>query len=125
MYKGWNTHAYTDDWKAVIGGVTLFQAATGQKDYLQTLEELEKKYGKLPAFPKFRRLYTPKLGGYMDSKFGNVNVATLLVATWKKVKSLAEPSIYRGFGEILQDIGTTCVQGDSHRLFAYWTGITE
>jgi len=55
----------------------------------------------------------------VDMDLGGVVPAGLLVLVWfDYVKKINEPECYMHFSETLADMGTTCIQGDTHRLFS-------
>jgi len=127
-YKGWDVHAYTQEWLPIVKKhKAVLATPIGEEEFKMLLEHITKAYApnNLPALTKMARLYHPKQGGYLDSQFDNINVARLLAETWAAVKHINDSAIFNGFKEILVDVGTHCVQGDSHRLFAYWIAITR
>lgn len=55
----------------------------------------------------------------VDADLGGVIPAGLLALVWfDYVKKINEPECYLHFLETLADMGTTCIQGDTHRLFS-------
>ena len=122
-YLGRNVHAYTREWKALADDPALREPVSGE-DWRRLLWDIE---CSLPAAPhqipclgKFGQLYREANGGYTDAQFGNVNVSRLLLLLWRLVVRIDDPSTYRAFRQTLVEVGMTCVQGDSHRLFADW-----
>jgi hypothetical protein len=125
-YKGWDVHAYTNAWLPTVKKHSqAFAAPIDQKDFQKMLQDISKRYAprKLNALHKIARLYQSKIGGYFDPQFNNINVARLLASTWSLVSTVNNEDVFQGFYETLQDVGTNCVQGDSHRLFAYWIAL--
>jgi hypothetical protein len=56
----------------------------------------------------------------LDQDLGGVSGAGLLVLVW----DLADHDMAT-LNDTLQDIGQTCLQGDTHRLFALWVALTR
>lgn len=120
IYLGWDVHRNTPFFKEVMPKYReCFPERITLKEHILTIGELEQKYGPLPAIAKMRQRFQEKDGGYRCPDL-KVNIAAVLQETWNLVKKVNDPSIFAGFGEILRDVGTTCVQGDSHRLISYY-----
>jgi hypothetical protein len=118
-HLGWDVHSYTTAWTPAVREfeLDLFQSVTLQ-DWNTMIHEIEQRFGHLPATTKLKSRYKDKIGGYLDPKFENVNIARMLELLWKTVCKLDDPSIYAFFEEVMKDVGLHCVQGDSHRIFA-------
>lgn len=67
----------------------------------------------LAALQKMQQRYQLILGGYLDPDLQNSNVVAILKYVWIQLKLLKSTEL---LVETLQDMGQTCVQGDSHRL---------
>lgn len=64
--------------------------------------------------------------GVKDHALGGVLPAGLLVVVWaNQVTILNTPEIYEHFRLTLIDIGGTCLQGDTHRLFATYVALVR
>lgn len=132
-YKGWDVHAYTPEirqWFQQYLLPRLHDNGVFLTEWMQLMKELRAVYQNVPAvhmaLNKMQKRYSVQVRGYFDGDLGpGGNVASILKYTWQKVKSMKEPSIVRLFGEILIDIGSTCVQGDSHRLVWFLFGLTS
>lgn len=65
-------------------------------------------------------------GSWKDPHLENIDIATLFVVAVGMVQYHDfEPSVEKLFLETLQDIGNTCIQGDSHRLIHFIIGVSE
>ena len=64
--------------------------------------------------------------GLKDQHLYGVLPAGLLVIVWvDQVTLMNEPEIYEHFRLTLVDIGGTCLQGDTHRLFATYVALSR
>lgn len=134
MYNGWDVHSYSKDWAPILTANHPFLLERiSSLEFETTCTEIKTYYSKSvivqSTLEKFKNRFKTENtkveekeveGGYYDSDLGKVNCAKLLVETWKKIKQLKEDSLYQLFEETLNDINNTCVQGDSHRLFALY-----
>ena len=126
MYKGWDVHFHTGDLREALKDRT-FATFIAKECHERMMAELLERYETVPqaavAILKMKGRYREEVGGYLDPDLG-LNVTAILDETWATVKQFAEDeSVLRGFGEILADVGTTCIQGDSHRLLFYLLGL--
>ena len=65
-----------------------------------------------------QRKYTP------DNDLFGVMPSGLLALVWYEyIKKIDDPDCYTLFKENLYDMGTTCTQGDSHRLLSILTAL--
>lgn len=129
-YRGWDVHAYSREYRQIAHKVSQHIPRFIDTDtHTQLIQALKGRYGNnslaLQAIDKMAKRYHPQNRGYFDPDLGNLNVTSLLYATWMSVLEANHPSTYKGFGEILSDIGGTCVQGDSHRLLAYYAALEQ
>ena len=126
MYKGWDVHSYTSDFRQVIQSLEI-PAKVDPAANATLIGELKAKYaGKskaLEAIAKMNLRYNADRQGYVDPALSGVNVSGILQKTWETVKGEEDESVFAGFGGILADIGGTCIQGDSHRLLSYWIAL--
>lgn len=60
-----------------------------------------------------------------DGDIGGIYGAGLLVIVWKQVKEFNEAETYKHFSDTMLDIGNTCVQGDTHRLFETYIALRQ
>jgi len=125
-WKGYNVHAYTPEYrKWAVSHIAELEVIYGSKlesaMFTSILNELSEKYGHKVTYSNFRNAYDFKTGWITDPELPGLNCAILLRATWEKVKLQKDESLYKHFGETLDQIGTTCLQGVSHRLLQdYW-----
>lgn len=122
IYRGWNVHGYTDQFRAVIP-TTNFLHRVDSLPFLATLEEIRQRYGNRLALCSMRTHF--KAGRIQDPDLPSVNVALVLLALWRLIKRIDHPSIYEHFSETLNQIGATCIQGMSHRLLADWVALSR
>ena len=114
IYAGYDIHAYTSQLQKM--GITAFSdGVLSETAFRDILEEMEKTLGPKPAYVNFRNVY--RAGFITDPELPHINVALVLETVWKRVTQLDDPSIYRYFSETLDQIGMTCIQGISHRLY--------
>lgn len=130
-YHGWDVHSWTSDLRDLLDQQPEFECRFRVSMHLfdQCLQEIFEMYGEgvKPVLEKMRGRYKPIEGGYydMDLVGKRVNVAHLLVRVWTLVKRINDESIYKWFKETLDDIGLTCLQGDSHRLMFFLVGLVR
>jgi hypothetical protein len=55
--------------------------------------------------------------GQVDCDLCQINPLGLLQIAWEE--TCKDPDSYRSLADVLTDIGDTCLQGDTHRLFFY------
>lgn len=120
IWKGLNIHAYTADIQTQISAhiqiLTRLYGLSVKKDQFEIImREMTQTYGTKVTFSNFRNNY--KNDWILDPDLPEFNIAVLLLAVWNILKCENDNSMYKHFGETLDDIGTTCVQGISHRLF--------
>lgn len=122
MYKGWNVHAYTPDMRlAAEPWLKQLRAPLSAAEHAALAQELRQHYAASRAVKRMLRAYRPEHGGFVDAQLSSVNVSRLLAEVWRLVRQ--EASLRQGFGELLADIGGTCLQGQSHRLLAYYVAL--
>jgi len=126
MWKGYNIHSYSKDINDIIELDRIYYKNKFNKNvpeeiFLTTLKEIKQKYGttekKNICYSNLLCQY--KNGWIRDPKISTVNFAHIFVVVWRIVqrKSRSSDDLYEHFSETLNDIGSTCVQGISHRLF--------
>lgn len=124
-YRGWDVHAYTRDIQSQLHSVLPImtrQTQTNTKPVTDILLEVQAYYSNhlgactgLANIRKSLAMHDPDLCG--------VPVDLLFTSTWLSVCGANDPSLYALFGEILGDIGDTCLQGVTHRLFTVWKAL--
>jgi hypothetical protein len=115
IYLGDDVHAYTPQVREVAQKyIPTLDPLLSDSEFSTLLTELERFYGPKPVYTNFRNTYHQ--GQITDPTIPGLNIATLLKSVWNCVKQINDSSIYRHFGETLDQIGMTCTQGQSHRL---------
>ena len=94
-----------------------------QKDFDTLITDMEKYYGEKKAFSNFKTHY--KKGGIHDPELPQLNVAVLLKTVWIYLQKNDDSSMYKHFGETLDQIDLTCMTGISHRLFMDYIMLKE
>lgn len=115
VYRGYDVHAYTSQIAQACGADTTLTGELTDEVFQSLLGDLERRLGPKPAYQNFRQHY--RAGAIRDPELPGVNVAVLLQKVWERVQRAADESMQRHFAETLDDIGMTCIQGISHRLF--------
>ena len=128
IYHGVDIHAYTPDIIQSIHShqnqiVSKWGDSIHPRVFHQIIQELKEFYGPKLALQNFVQNFRPQDGWIRDPQVPQLNSAILLEAIWFTLKKLNETSIYRHFEETLDQIGTTCIQGISHRLFMDYLSI--
>lgn len=121
IYLGDDIHAYTHQVNQTVrthlAGQSQSQSATPitELDLQLILTELEKQFGPKPAYANIRNV--SRNGKIIDPEVADLNITLVLKILWNKIKELNDSSTYRHFNETLDQIGMTCIQGISHRIF--------
>ena len=121
IYLGYDIHAYTKIIKPMLGKYISYidnkygNILSDAKNWEKLICELKNKYGNKVAIFNIQKNY--KHGKIVDPDLPGLNIAILLLALWDIIKKINDISIYRHFGETLDCISNTCIQGISHRLF--------
>lgn len=128
FYRGRDVHAYTQYMRAVVPThhenlVKKIGPRLTPEEVLWLEADMRNKYGNKEAFPNiFHKMQT----GYLaDHDVPNINFALFLWALWEILKKTKEESLFNQFGETLDHIGSTCVQGITHRVFCDYIAIAE
>lgn len=110
-----DVHAWTGQMNQMLQQ-SFFERVEPQ-DWDQLIQEISicvhKNPDALSALQKMNGRYQSELGGYLDPDLQNANVASIVRHVWNHLKNIGSPELII---ETLQDIGATCIQGDSHRL---------
>ena len=122
IYKGYNIHAYTSDISEAVRSSYLFIVQhwgdyVHERTFNRIIAELNDFFGPKPVYDNLRSAYDIKAGTIHDPQVPKLNAAVLLEALWLTLKRINDPSTYAHFNETLNQIGTTCIQGITHRLF--------
>ena len=117
VYTNDNVHSYTQYIRQVLPTFSNYELHKEllYEEFLEVLNELHKFYGLKVTYDNFRNTY--RNGFIIDPEVPGLNSAIVLKLLWDQLKKLNEPSAFRHFNETLDQIGTTCIQGISHRLF--------
>lgn len=145
-YHGWDVHQYSPDllliWEAwKLEDLHITPDQTKSRSFIlqsqMSIEERDALLAKIKiklsekyptkenrkqseewkALKKMKSRYLNERGGYEDSVLKSLNIFRLLELTWNTVAENGDESIHALFQETLCDIGQTCPEGDSHRLF--------
>lgn len=127
IWKGYNIHAYTPEIQnqiqSVISKLTAMYGTVVVQDIFQTiLCEMHQRYGPKIFFSNLKNNF--KQGWIRDPELPGLNSAVLLQAIWDILKKKNEVSLYKHFDETLNQIGSTCIQGISFRLFMDYIALT-
>jgi hypothetical protein len=128
IYFGDNVHSYTSQIQTnVMNYIPKLESKFGNKLSLgelnTILEELELKYGPKPVYNNMLSHF--RNDAIIDPEIPQLNVAVLLKAVWYYVCLANEKSLFNHFNETLDQIGTTCIAGISHRLFLDYIVLTD
>jgi len=127
-WKGHNIHSYTPEvCKIVDHHIIELESLYGNKldpnTFTSILKELFDKYGNKVAYSNFRNMYNIRTGWITDPELPRLNSAIVLQATWERIKKKNDESLYKHFGETLDQIGCTCITGISIRLLMDYIAI--
>jgi hypothetical protein len=84
-------------------------------EFFSIINELFNKYGPKNTYNNLKINYHH--GQINDPEIPGLNSAILLKIIWETLKNINDPSMFKHFNETLDQIGMTCIQGISHRLF--------
>lgn len=112
IYLGTDIHAYTHQMNQIKPST---QSDTiSDVEFQSILQDMQQVYGSKVAFTNLKNVY--RQGFILDPEVPHTNFALILQQLWMKLRELNEDSAYRHFGETLDQIGMTCIQGVTHRL---------
>lgn len=128
IWHGENIHAYTKQVNLTIPQyLPQIYGKYGEKLSLENLNlllaEFQKKYGPKVTYSNIRNVFAN--GEIFDKDAPQLNSAILLQAIWDILCEKNEESLFRHFGETLDQIGSTCIVGVSHRLFMDYVAFVE
>jgi hypothetical protein len=128
VWHGLNIHAYTQQVNQIVSRYipelkAKYGEIVGEAEFETIMQEMEKTYGPKVTYSNLRKVY--QKGWIRDPQVSGINSAVLLKAVWTLVKDKGEESMYKHFSETLDEIGATCIQGCSHRLFIDYVALTE
>lgn len=121
MWKNPDVHAHTAEMRSIMSSEfpkLPKLAELYMKDFDTVCTEIERHYAGNGSIAQcINKLRVRK--DVRDHDLQGISLAGLLCIVWIDcVKPSGE--LYDHFACILQDMGTTCVQGDSHRLFSLY-----
>jgi hypothetical protein len=131
-YKGWDVHSYTTETRQVAKGLDCFGACSEERfysalnlalDWWKDHDQLVDSRKVLDCIKKFKTRWHGSVGGWRDPDLDGANCAELFCRAAELVQR--ERGLVVLFLETLQDIENTCVQGDSHRLIQFLSGVRE
>lgn len=112
IYLGTDIHAYTQQVNQLNISTQLDPILDSEFQFI--LQDMQQVYGPKEAFSNLKNVYSR--GMISDPEVPHINFALILKQLWSKLRELNEDSAYRHFGETLDQIGMTCIQGVTHRL---------
>lgn len=121
VWKGFNIHRYTPELEQLMNNASYIEKLNGhgetvpEEEFRNIIRSLTKKYGPKVTYSNLEKNF--QKGWIKDPQLPSLNSAVLLRAIWEYLESKQDESLYKHFDETLNQIGTTCVQGISHRLF--------
>lgn len=126
IWNGLNIHSYTPQVNEISHQympnlVATYGERLSTEEFSSILEEMNRIYGNKVTYSNLRNVFRD--GCIRDPEVPGMNFALVLKATWEKVKT--DPSLTRHFGETLDDIGSLCIQGVTHRLFIDYVALVE
>lgn len=122
IWRGSDIHQYTDtvrqqavarqsDIISLNGGVE----TVGADEFVALLSEIESVCGPKVTYSNLMKNYVASTGWIKDNEVPQLNSAVLLKLLWQRSKG--DDSLRGHFNETLDQIGATCIQGISFRLF--------
>jgi hypothetical protein len=112
VYLGTDIHAYTHQMNQIKPSTQ--SDPISDMEFQSILQDMQQVYGSKAAFTNLKNVY--RQGFILDPEVPHTNFALILQQLWMKLRDLNEDSAYRHFGETLDQIGMTCIQGVTHRL---------
>jgi hypothetical protein len=113
IYLGTDIHAYTNQINE-IAAHTMVSHSVPNEAFELILTQMHNKYGHKEVFQNLRNVF--RQGSIIDPQVPHINFAFILKQLWEKLVQLNEDSAFDHFGETLDQIGMTCIQGVTHRL---------
>lgn len=133
FYKNDNdVHIYTEEYRQKLkerfADYALFQSKVSPSLWEQTMTAIKEMFPGNATIEgvvrKYQGRYNEEIGGYRDNDI-SVNVAATIVQLHNLVVRKGDDSITRLYQQILEDIGQTCIQGDSFRTISLWIALQE
>ena len=120
VYHGTNIHAYTPQIKQTILDEfkNTKQEPLSEAQLAQLWTELTTRFPRHPAVANIQRV--TKNGIIIDPQLPPLNFLQLLWELWDQVKKEEQ---FQHFRETLDQIGQTCIQGVTHRIFIDWRAL--
>lgn len=112
VYLGTDIHAYTHQMNQIKPSTQ--SDPISDMEFQSILKDMQQVYGSKVAFTNLKNVY--RQGFILDPEVPHTNFALILKQLWMKLRDLNEDSAYKHFGETLDQIGMTCIQGVTHRL---------
>jgi hypothetical protein len=125
-YQGWNVHSYTSQLQNKMNrmedlllhhyGSLLLK----EVDYNKMWLHLKQQWPHITALSNIKQHIQvfPEGMSLVDPELPRVNILIVMWLIYTKLVVLQEPSMWQHVEETFQDIGNTCIQGISHRLWA-------
>ncbi len=131
VYAGWDVHSYSNQFKKTMEDRNFdFSEPVSLDQWGKLVEELNYVYQNFnEALVAIRtqnnRVKSSEIGKVVDSDLYKCDLARIFLETWILVKKTEDKDTIKGFGEILCDIGGTCLQGATHRLLTYYVALLD
>jgi hypothetical protein len=127
MYRGWDVHSYTPDIRSVT------DIDFRNLEPVNTRIEMDALFRDIASsvrdsracsifLNKLRRRVDLNTMTYTDPQTG-IEILSLLKKLWVKVRECNDDSVFELFETTIRDAGTTCIQGDSHRLVSMYIAL--
>lgn len=123
MYRGWDVHQYTSNIRARLRDEHA-STATPYPVPAALMRDIAAVMGNKAALGNISRHTTPD-GWLRDPELGpQHNFLWLLDRVWNKVKH-NQSDLKEHFNETMDTIGTTCIQGITHRIYSDYVAICD
>jgi hypothetical protein len=125
FYRGDNIHSYTSYIRERQDIVNKKLHPYERTQFLQCWQEAVEKYYSNTSTSSDNNLNNIKNGlenilatsEQLDQEVQDLHIGQLFQNIWKRLLEFNEPSMFSHFKETIEQIGNTCIQGVSHRLF--------
>lgn len=135
-WLGWDVHAYTNQMRAILPTVNeilddkmhRIPNHIGREHMNIIIQQIQNHYGPRVsvACSNIMKCYQTKpIPGIFDHELVGVDFARVLLYLWLHVTKVNDPSLYAHFGETLENIGATCLQGVTHRLLVDFVAVSD
>ena len=123
IYHGIDIHAYTNDIRAALNEKYTephWRDAMQTKDIIELLSSIKLKYPRHIGVKNIRQCIAN--GRLLDPELPPVNFLFILKQLWSNIQASGS---FAHFKETLDQIGTTCRQGVTHRIYIDWLAFCQ